>query len=164
MMAHNPAADLASAIQSVSLNRAPSPSHDINPSTAASRKEPADLISPSHSPTRSHSNSLSSATSTVPSDIIAPRPRRKSFPPIPDFRFEQSYLASLKNADTNWKVAYITIRDQVLLPLAQGIGWNMAVFGWKYWNRGAKFSGKHFGAKLRRWWWQINNWKLPEGV
>jgi len=149
------ASEIASAIQSVSINRAPSPNHDLNPSTTASKKEPA-IIS---SPTRS----LSSASDeSIQSDIIRPRPRNKSFPPIPDFRFEQSYLASIKDADTNWRVAYITIRDQVLLPLTQGILWNLATFGWRHWNRGSKFQGQTMGAKVRNWWWKVNNWKLPE--
>ena len=152
-MAHNPAMELASAIQSVSIKRNPSPHHDVNPSTAASKKEPATLHSPTHS--------ISSADS-IPSDVIRERPRRKSFPPIPDFRFEQSYLASIKSAETWWQVAYITMRDQVLLPLMQGILWNLAMHGWRFWNRGAKFSGKGAGAKIRRWWWDVNNWQMPK--
>ncbi len=160
-MASNPATEIASAIQSASIKRHPDPAYDINPSTAASKKVPADLVE-SLSPPRSRSNSLTSDVSTVPSDIIQPRPRSKSFPPIPDFRFEQSYLASIKNADTNWKVAFITIRDQVVMPLAQGILWNLAMFGWRHWNRGSKFQGKSLGAKVRKWWWDVNNWKLPE--
>lgn len=152
-MAHNPAAELASAIQSVSLKRDPSPHHDINPSTAASKKEPATLHSPTHS--------ISSADS-IPSDVIRPRPRRKSFPPIPDFRFEQSYLASIQSAKTWWQVAYITTRDQVLLPLTQGILWNLVMHGWRFWNRGTKFSGQSVGAKIRRWWWEVNNWQVPK--
>lgn len=154
-MAHNPAMELASAIQSVSIKRNPSPHHDVNPSTAASKKEPATLHSPTHS--------ISSADS-IPSDVIRERPRRKSFPPIPDFRFEQSYLASIKSAETWWQVAYITMRDQVLLPLTQGILWNLAMHGWRFWNRGAKFSGKGVGAKIRRWWWDVNNWQMPKEV
>jgi len=154
-MASNPASEIASAIQSVSLHRDPSPSHDVNPSTAASKKVPANITSPTRS--------LSSASdASIQSDIIKPRPRNKSFPPIPDFRFEQSYLASIKDADTNWRVAYITIRDQVLLPLAQGTLWNLVTFGWRYWNRGSKFQGRTLGAKLRKWWWDVNNWKMPE--
>ncbi|KAJ9638573.1 hypothetical protein H2204_004344 [Knufia peltigerae] len=163
-MASNPAAELASAIQSVSIKRHPSPEHDINPSTAASKKVPATLVeSQSQSPPRSRSASLSTATSesTIPSEIIRPRPRRKSFPPIPDFRFEQSYLASIKNADTPLKVAVITIRDQVLLPLFQGVAWNLIMFGWRHWNRGTKFQGQTLGAKVRKWWWGVNNWKIP---
>lgn len=49
----------------------------------------------------------------------------------------------------------------MLLPLTQGILWNMAAIGWKFWNKGAKFSGKSVGAKVRRWWWDVNNWKMP---
>ena len=155
-MSSNPAAELASAIQSVSIKRHPSPSHDINPSTAASKKIPG-LI---ETPPRSRSQSLSTE-STIPSEIIRPRPRRKDFPPIPDFRFEQSYLASIRNADTRLKVATITIRDQVILPLVQGIAWNLIMFGWRHWNRGSKFQGQTLGAKVRKWWWGVNNWKVP---
>ncbi|KIW51562.1 hypothetical protein PV05_10270 [Exophiala xenobiotica] len=159
-MASNPAAEIASAIQSASINRHPSPAHDINPSTAASKKVPGRTI---ESPPggRSRSQSLDSTDSTIPSEIIRPRPRRKSFPPIPDFRFEQSYLASIKAADTNWKIAFITVRDQVLLPLIQGIAWNLIMFGWRHWNGASKFQGQSLGAKVRKWWWGVNNWKIP---
>ncbi|KAJ9603776.1 hypothetical protein H2200_011962 [Cladophialophora chaetospira] len=157
-MASNPATEIASAIQSASIKHHPDPAHDINPSTAASKKIPAEVASPPHS----RSNSLSSDVSDVPSDIIRPQPRTRSFPPIPDFRFEQSYLASIKDADSNWRVAFITIRDQVFLPLTQGILWNMVMFGWRHWNRGSKFQGRSLGSKVRKWWWGVNNWKIPE--
>lgn len=162
-MASNPASELASAIQSVSIKKHPSPEHDVNPSTAASKKIPATLESLSPPRSRSHSvNSVTTSESTIPSEIIHPRPRQKSFPPIPDFRFEQSYLASIKNADTNWKVAFITIRDQVFLPLTQGILWNLIMLGWRHWNRGSKFQGQKLGARIRKWWWEVNNWKVPQ--
>jgi hypothetical protein len=153
----NPAAELASTIQSAHIKRNPDPAHDINPSTAASAKIPALLesVSPPQSPRSDDS------LSTIPSDVIRPRPRTRSFPPIPDFRFEQSYLASIEKAPTNWQVAYITIRDQVLSPLAQGIAWNLIMFGWRHWNRGSKFQGRTWGAKVRKWWWGVNNWKIP---
>jgi Autophagy receptor ATG43 len=154
-MSHNPATEIASAIQSASIKRDPSPHHDINPSTAASKKVPGEIVSPDPS-------DISDDDSTVPSDIIHSRPRSKSFPPLPDFRFEQSYLASIKNAKTNTQVILITVRDQVILPLAQGVLWNMAMFGWRFWNRGSKFSGQTLGARVRKWWWGVNNWKLPE--
>lgn len=157
-MASNPATELASAIQSASIKHHPDPEHDINPSTAASKKIPAEIetISPLHS----RSNSLASE-STLPSDIVRPRPRTRSLPPIPDFRFEQSYLASLKNADTNWKVAFITIRDQMVLPLVQGVVWNLVQFGWRHWHGASKFQGQSLGARVRKWWWGVNNWKIP---
>lgn len=59
-------------------------------------------------------------------------------------------------------VAFITVRDQVILPLTQGILWNLAMFGWRHWNRGTKFKGQTVGARVRKWWWGVNNWKLPE--
>jgi hypothetical protein len=162
-MAHNPASELASAIQSAHIVRNPSPHHDVNPSTAASRLVPAEL------PPSPDSSDIDAAdvseTSEIPSDILQPTPqprsRRKSFPPLPDMRFEQSYLASIKNAQTNTQVAIITVRDQLLLPLLQGTIWNFALFGWRHWNRGSQFKGRNWGAGLRRWWWGVNNWKIP---
>jgi hypothetical protein len=61
----------------------------------------------------------SSEADSIPSDIVDPSrmvrpvPRRHTLPPLPDLRFEQSYLASLRGADTWGRVAWITIRDQV---------------------------------------------------
>lgn len=154
-MASNPATELASLIQVGHIESHPDPAHDVNPSTAASTKVPATVESPEHSPTRSQA-------SDIPSDIIRPRRRARSFPPLPDLRFEQSYLASIAGAESGWKVAYITFRDQVLLPLTQGVLWNLLIFGWRHWNRGAKFAGRGVGARIRRWWWEVNNWKVPE--
>lgn len=100
-------------------------------------------------------------------------------PPLPDLRFEQSYLASIKDAK-DWRfVTYITVRDQVshpqmnymrvtdgrlqvVMPLVQGVAWTLIVAGWRHWNVKAKFSGHSYGAKIRRWWWGVNNWKIPE--
>ena len=152
-MASNPAIELASAIQSASIKRDPDPRHDLNPSTAASKKIPAEVVSPTASEVEDDAS--------ISSEVIQPRPRTKSFPPLPDFRFEQSYLASIKNAKTNTQVIFITVRDQVVLPLAQGVLWNMAMFGWRFWNRGTKFQGQTFGARVRKWWWEVNNWTLP---
>jgi hypothetical protein len=156
-MAHNPAITLASTIQSASINRHPSPSHDLNPSTVASSKQPVRLSSPSHSRSPSNASISSSAIN------LKPIPRRATLPPLPDLRFEQSYLASIKDADTYGKVAYITIRDQVVLPLVQGTLWTLVLSGWRYWNRSASFSGRSIGGKIRRWWWGVNNWAIPEG-
>ncbi|KAJ9653783.1 hypothetical protein H2198_007072 [Neophaeococcomyces mojaviensis] len=161
------ASELASIVQSTHIQHEPDPEHDINPSTAASEKIPAvmvpgDDLSPSD---QEHILDDASETSTIPSDIIVPRPRQppgRHHLPLPDLRFEQTYLASIKSADTNWKVAYITIRDQVLLPLVQGVGYHMLIFGWRHWNRGSKFVGQTLGAKVRRWWWEVNGWKKPK--
>ncbi|CAK7242223.1 MAG: hypothetical protein STHCBS139747_003704 [Sporothrix thermara] len=89
-----------------------------------------------------------------------PRPHQQ-LPPLPDLRFEQSYLRSIAAADTWWKVALITTRDQVVMPFTQGLLYNLAVCGWQYWNRSAKLSGQSLGARVRRWWWGVNNWTIP---
>ncbi|CAK7226041.1 hypothetical protein SBRCBS47491_006091 [Sporothrix bragantina] len=88
------------------------------------------------------------------------RPHQQ-LPPLPDLRFEQSYLRSIAAADTWWKVGLITIRDQMLMPFTQGLLYNLAVCGWQYWNRSAKLSGQSLGARVRRWWWGVNNWTIP---
>lgn len=49
-----------------------------------------------------------------------------------------------------------------MMPLVQGLAWTLIVSGWKHWNRAANFSGQTVGAKIRRWWWGVNGWKLPE--
>ncbi|KAL1896174.1 hypothetical protein Sste5346_004917 [Sporothrix stenoceras] len=90
----------------------------------------------------------------------ASRPHQQ-LPPLPDLRFEQSYLRSLAAADTWWKVGLVTVRDQVLMPFVQGLLYNLAVCGWQYWNRASKLSGQSVGARVRRWWWGVNNWTIP---
>lgn len=45
---------------------------------------------------------------------------------------------------------------------AQGVVWTLILSGWRHWNRSAKFSGQSVGAKIRRWWWGVNNWKIPD--
>lgn len=165
------ATELASIVQSAHIQHEPSIEHDLNPSTAASEKVPADLITPGpdddgiDDDELSDTSSHTSSTSTIPSDILRPRPRTspgRHHLPLPDLRFEQTYLASLKNADTNWKVIYITVRDQVLLPLVQGVGYHMLISGWRYWNRGSQFTGQTLGARVRKWWWGVNGWKIPD--
>ena len=47
------------------------------------------------------------------------------------------------------------------MPLVQGTAWALIVAGWRHWNGAAKFSGQTVGAKIRRWWWGVNNWDLP---
>ncbi|KAL8855150.1 MAG: hypothetical protein Q9221_000056 [Calogaya cf. arnoldii] len=146
--------NIASAIQSASIKRHPSPHHDLNPSTAASSKEPVELRSPT--------SSVSSNANSIPESALKPTPRRSNLPPLPDMRFEQSYLASLQGAESYWTIAWITGRDQVILPLVQGMLWTLVVSGWRNWNRGAQFQGSSLGSKVRRWWWDVNNWKIPE--
>lgn len=114
---------IAETIQTASINRSPSPTHDLNPSTAASEKQPVSV--PPHVVPASDSSSDKYAydeedavdeeeeEEDIPYSVLRPAPRRASFPPLPDLRFEQSYLASIAGAESRWRVAYITIRDQV---------------------------------------------------
>lgn len=198
-MAHNPAIDLASTLQSASIKRHPSPTHDLNPSTAASKKTPVTLSSEPEAAHYSDDDSASLASDLVSErHVLKPRPRRAQLPPLPDLRFEQSYLASLKG-ETRWNiVAWITVRDQVcrsiirdlrslqsnpkhhpqiylpqpqtnhlnhnkkvLMPLLQGTLWTLAVCGWRHWNSTAHFHGQSLGSRFRRWWYDVNNWKIP---
>lgn len=116
--------EIAETIQTASIKRDPSPSHDINPSTAASTKEPVTISNR----TNVRESSLDKFDygiddgideddeddeDDIPDSVLAPVRRRTSFGPLPDLRFEQSYLASIASADSRWKVVYITIRDQV---------------------------------------------------
>lgn len=50
---------------------------------------------------------------------------------------------------------------QVVMPLVQGMVWTLLVAGWRAWNSSHHFSGQSVGARLRRWWWGVNNWKIP---
>ncbi|KAJ5573666.1 uncharacterized protein N7459_008093 [Penicillium hispanicum] len=148
------ALEVPETIQASSIKTHPSPAHDVNPATAASEKQPV-VAAPA-----SEAGSLSSDI-VDPNRMIRPIRRRQTLPPLPDLRFEQSYLASLKDADTWGRVAWITVRDQVLLPLIQGTVWTLALSGWRFWNRNASLSGQTLGSRIRRWWYEVNNWKLP---
>ncbi|KAJ5619005.1 hypothetical protein N7510_002989 [Penicillium lagena] len=146
---------IAETIQTASIKRHPSPTHDINPSTAASEKQPV-VAAPA-----SDAGSISSDI-VDESRVIRPLRRQQTLPPLPDLRFEQSYLASLKGAETWGRVGWITVRDQVLLPLIQGTIWTLALSGWRFWNRNASVSGHTLGSRIRRWWYEVNNWPLPQ--
>ncbi|KAI9818483.1 MAG: hypothetical protein M1827_000542 [Pycnora praestabilis] len=165
------ALQIAETIQTASINRAPSPTHDLNPSTAASSKQPVTLRpSDSNSDTEESHNEdditqgreVEERGAEIPYDTtIKPVKRKAALPPLPDLRFEQSYLASIREADTWRRVGWITVRDQVFLPLLQGTIWTLALSGWRFWNRSAKFSGQSVGSRIRRWWWEVNDWKIP---
>lgn len=107
--AQDAAIQAAETIQGAHIAHLPSVEHDVNPSTAASEKEPVRL---------NRSLSIGSVPDDidedeVPISLLRPTPRRPQMPPLPDLRFEQSYLASIKDAK-DWKiVTYITIKDQV---------------------------------------------------
>lgn len=102
----------------MSINPNPSAAHDLNPSTAASEKIPVDLEVERRDSIDSYSSSiLGSELGDDDDDYYAVKPRtakrRASLPPLPDLRFEQSYLRSIEKADTYGKIAFITVRDQV---------------------------------------------------
>lgn len=46
------------------------------------------------------------------------------------------------------------------MPLLQGLVWNVALVGWKHWNKTAQMSGNSVGARARRWWYGVNNWTV----
>ncbi|CAI6336524.1 unnamed protein product [Periconia digitata] len=155
-MASDAPAEITSILQSAHIKRNPSPRHDINPSTAASEKQPVRLTS-------SHDidETSDAAEDEIPISVLDPIPRRNTMPPLPDLRFEQSYLKSIERAE-DWKgVLWITLVDQVVMCFAQGVVWTLVLSGWRHWNRTAKFSGRGVGARIRRWWWGVNNWKIP---
>lgn len=60
-------------------------------------------------------------------------------------------------------VAWYTVWDHIFMPLTQALVWRVAVFGWRNFNTGVKFQGHGVGAKIRRWWWGVNGWVMPEG-
>ena len=50
------------------------------------------------------------------------------------------------------------------MPLMQGMIWSLALHGWRYWNRSTKLSGTTTGAKIRRWWYEVNNWPVKDNL
>lgn len=162
----DPAIQVAETVQTASVNPSPSPARDINPPTSTTSTTPAPAAATDKK--KPISESAISDTDSIPSDVVDPSRmvrtvvRRRNLPPLPDLRFEQSYLASLKDAETWGRVAWITVRDQVILPLVQGTLWTLVLSGWRYWNRSASLSGRTLGSRVRRWWYEVNNWKIPE--
>jgi hypothetical protein len=115
---------IAEIVQMGHINRAPSPRHDMNPSTAASVLEPVYLspVPPAEKPTPRYEgedelDDEEEEDEDIPiSALVRPRASRRrapSLPPMPDLRFEQSYLHSIAGAQSWWQVAGITVRDQV---------------------------------------------------
>ncbi|KAJ4346257.1 hypothetical protein N0V95_005573 [Ascochyta clinopodiicola] len=147
--------ELASTLQFGSIKRHPSPRHDLNPSTAASGKQPVTID-------KNAEIDSDLDEDEIPTSILNPVPRKQTMPPLPDLRFEQSYLKSIEKAESWQGVAWITLRDQVLMCFAQGVVWTLILSGWRHWNRSAKFSGQSVGARIRRWWWGVNNWSIPD--
>ncbi|PHH63230.1 hypothetical protein CDD81_6182 [Ophiocordyceps australis] len=143
--------ELAATLQAGHIRRHPDPNIHLAPSTAADEKETLTLG-------RAH---YSHDGDEIPYSVLGPPPPRRVLPALPDLRFEQSYLHSISNADRWWKVLLITTRDQVLMPLVQGLAYNLLICGWQHWNRNSRIHGNTMGAKIRRWWYGVNKWKIP---
>lgn len=96
---------VAETIQTAHINRAPSAQHDLNPSTAADAREPVRL--------EKDEGHVDDDEDDIPVSVLRPARRFSHLPPIPDLRFEQSYLHSIQDAKSWWMVAWITTKDQV---------------------------------------------------
>lgn len=83
--------EIASTIQSASINYNPDVRHDLNPSTSASNKEP---VTVSRHSTHEHfededeygidGDEEDEEDEDIPYSAIRPLPRRPSMPPLPD--------------------------------------------------------------------------------
>ncbi|OAR00717.1 hypothetical protein LLEC1_00224 [Akanthomyces lecanii] len=157
--------EIASTIQAAHIRSNPDPVLDMAPGTAADDKEILDEKYDYDAPQNNAAEQLDDIDDDdedIPYNVLKrPRRQRQALPPLPDLRFEQSYLKSIAAADTWWKIALITTRDQVIMPLAQGIIYNLLLCGWQEWNRNAKVHGNSVGARVRRWWYGVNNWTVP---
>ncbi|KAH8988398.1 hypothetical protein EDB92DRAFT_1872561 [Lactarius akahatsu] len=70
---------------------------------------------------RSHAENQSGSHPHTKHDVPQ---RPKPLMIIPDLRFEPTYLAKLATAGPGWQsVVWVTIRDQVISPLLQGVLW-----------------------------------------
>ncbi|QUC19514.1 uncharacterized protein UV8b_03755 [Ustilaginoidea virens] len=152
--------EVAETIQIGHIRSHPDLNYHAAPSTAADRKEQIIF----HSPRLSDDDLLDDMADDggdLPYSVLRPAPKTHNLPPLPDLRFEQSYLRSIENADTWWKILLITARDQIMMPFAQGLIYNLLLCGWQHWNRNAKLHGNTAGSRVRRWWYGVNNWKIP---
>lgn len=169
------ASEIAGTIQAGHIEPHPDPIHDLAPETASSKKQPVSLHAPKSQPdnraTRDHDDlsideeeedEVDDDETDIPYSVLRPLPRSQGLPPLPDLRFEQSYLHSIAKADTWGKVVLITLRDQVMMPLAQGMIYNLVLCGWQHWNKNAQLHGNTVGARVRRWWWGVNNWTITQ--
>jgi len=138
--------EIASTLQTASINRHPDPRHDLNPSTAASKKQPVAISSSTDDEDMSDVDE-----DEIPISMLRPIPRRQTLPPLPDLRFEQSYLRSIEKASGRMAVGWITFRDHVIFPLLTGTLWELGMTGFRYWNRTTQASGNSVGVRIRRW-------------
>jgi hypothetical protein len=154
IMASNPAAEIGSILQSASIKRHPSPTHDLNPSTAASQKQPVTI---------SDDDVFDADEDDIPVSALRPVPRRATLPPLPDLRFEQSYLKSIEQAEGWGAVTYITVRDQVCTIVWSGIYiWRLTrgsrsfclwckVSAGHWWFLGGDIGIAHLSSQVQHW-------------
>lgn len=116
-MASDIPVQIAETIQTAHINRAPSARHDINPSTAADSREPVKVRRRGGLDDEDDEDDEDDDDDEdgIPLSHLRPARRFSHLPPIPDLRFEQSYLHSIENAKSWWMIAWITARDQVRL-------------------------------------------------
>jgi hypothetical protein len=103
--------EIAGTIQAASINRHPDARLDLNPSTAASKKAPVRIRSEDSADISDRDED------EIPLSALEPVQRRQNLPPLPDLRFEQSYLRSIEKAESWGAVSWITFRDHVSLSL-----------------------------------------------
>ncbi|KAI5292296.1 hypothetical protein KEM52_006467 [Ascosphaera acerosa] len=106
-------------------------------------------------------HSARASLASLPSDLLdhpAPAPSKlllaaaSTHPTVPDMRFEQNYLRSIRDAGSWRAVAWITLRDQLVFPFAQGMLWTLLQAGYRHWNAGTARAGKSLGQGIRGWW------------
>ena len=102
---------IAETIQTAHLERAPNAKLDNAPETSFDTKQTVHFEADSSEDVDSNVDG-----DEVPLSLLRPAPRRPQMPPLPDLRFEQSYLHSIKHAEGWHGIAYITVRDQVYHP------------------------------------------------
>lgn len=108
---------IAETIQTAHIKREPSAAHDLAPSTAADTREPVQL---DEKKTGTTDLDEVDDDDDIPVSVLRPRSRFSNLPPLPDLRFEQSYLHSIQNAKSWWMVTWITVKDHVRLTLHRG--------------------------------------------
>lgn len=158
------------AVQDSHIIHHPLPSRDIAPSTSADRAPVSivrDALPPIqfsssraelHCLSQHHHEQGEDDDETVSEVSLedSPHPpserkhRRPILPPIPDLRFEQSYLKQLEAAKGSvlW-IIIITIREQVLFPGIQGFLWALGMAGIRTLRTRQAENGREWGGWIR---------------
>lgn len=97
----------AETLQTAHINHHPT-REDMAPSTAADKKRTVMI-----DPAADVEDMSDVGDDEVPLSLLRPVPQRPQMPPLPDLRFEQSYLKSIENASGWHNIAFITVKDQV---------------------------------------------------